>query len=277
METRRPQTDGATLEFGGGSFGTWMGGGSVELAREGYGLYLGIHSLKTSGDFKFLDDNGTAWVSEDDKVVPRQNNRVHDLDGAVRGFVALPGQRELSLLGLGFDRDQGIPGYPIYPMMQPALRTRRGIGSIAYSSHDEVGDNSLLRAQLYGYALEQRFRDPLGELVNEVTDVRARTFALGGTVRTSHAVTSWLTPAALLDVRRESTSPRDLLTGQQGMMSTRLLTVAGAESAFRIASLGLALIPSLRLRTSRDESPPNKALVRTLPIARRRVHEVRAR
>ena len=64
------------------------------------------------GDFKYLDDNGTAWVPEDDKVVTRQNNRVHDLDGAVRGFVALPGARELSLLALGFDREQGIPGLP---------------------------------------------------------------------------------------------------------------------------------------------------------------------
>ena len=55
--------------------------------------------------------------------------------------------------------------------MELALTTRRGVGSIAYSSHDEVGDNSLLRAQLYGYGLDQRLRDPLGELLNVVADV----------------------------------------------------------------------------------------------------------
>lgn len=268
VETRRPQRDGATLEVGGGSFGTWLGGGSVSLGREAYGIYVGLHSLKTAGDFEFLDTKGTAFTPDDDELVARQNNRVRELDGVARGFVALPGARELSVLALGFDRTQGLPGYPRYSTMQSSLLTRRGIGSVAYTSHDELGDNSLLRAQLYGYGLEQRFRDPLSEIALSSTDVRTRTLALGGTLRASRAVSTWLQPAALLDVRRESFVPRDLLAGVRGVLSTRVTTVGGAEATVRMSSIGLALIPSLRVEMFRDVSPPNEPISRTLPIAR---------
>jgi iron complex outermembrane receptor protein len=268
VETRRPQHDGATLEVGGGSFGTWLGGGSVSLAREDYGVYVGLHSLKTAGDFEFFDNKGTAFDPDDDEVLARQNNRVRELDGVVRGFVGLPGSRELSVLALGLDRTQGLPGYPRYATMQSSLRTRRAIGSVAYSSHDDLGGNSQLRAQLYGYGLEQRFRDPLSEIATAPTDARSRMLALGSTVRASRAVTSWLQPAALLDVRRESTMPRDLLTGDRGALSTRITTVGGAEATVYMSSIGVALIPSLRFEMSRDVAPPNEPVSRTVPIAR---------
>jgi iron complex outermembrane receptor protein len=278
VETRRPRRDGATLEFGAGSFGTWLGGGSASLANDDYGLYVGVHTLKTSGNFDFVDDKGTAFDPSDDETKARHNNRVHELDGTVRGGVALPGDRELSLLVLGFDRDQGLPGYPRYATMKSALHTRRAIGSLAYTSRDELGADSLLRAQAYGYALEQRFTDPLSEIAIAPTDARDRTLALGGTVRASRSVAAWLQPAALLDVRRESEVPRDLLAGAEGLASTRLSTVAGAETALRIASLKLAVIPSLRLEMSRDVAAGRDtkgqlvdmadSISRTLPIAR---------
>ncbi|HEX5061017.1 MAG TPA: TonB-dependent receptor, partial [Kofleriaceae bacterium] len=276
VETKRPQTDGATLEFGSGSFGTWLGGGSVTFAREDYGIYVGLHSLKTAGNFDFVDDKGTAFNPDDDETIARHNNRLHEHDAVIRGFAALPGPRELSLLVLGFDRDQGLPGYPRYATMQSSLQTRRAIGSIAYTSHDELGTHSLLRAQLYGYGLEQRFRDPLSEIAVAPTDARDRTLALGGTVRASRAVSSWLQPAALLDIRRESFVPHDLIADERGAMSTRLLTVAGAEAALRKS--GFTVTPSLRLEMSRDVSAgrgdtgmlvaPDEPLTRTQPIVR---------
>jgi iron complex outermembrane receptor protein len=283
VETRRPRHDGATLEFGAGSFGTWLGGGSASLARDDYGLYVGVHTLKTAGDFDFVDDKGTAFDPNDDETKARQNNRVHELDGVVRGGVALPGDRELSLLLLGFDRDQGLPGYPRYATMKSSLRTRRAVGSVAYTSRDELGEGSLLRAQGYGYGLEQRFTDPLSEIAIAPTDARDRTLALGGTVRASRPVAAWLQPAALLDMRRESFVPRDLLTGERGLASTRVSAVAGAEAAIRVASLGLAVIPSLRLEMSRDVAAGRgdtggfvdmpDSLSRTLPVARVAVTE----
>ncbi|HEU4614750.1 MAG TPA: TonB-dependent receptor plug domain-containing protein, partial [Kofleriaceae bacterium] len=166
VETRRPRRDGATLEAGAGSFGTWLGGGSMSLAGERYGLYVGAHTLKTAGTFDFIDDKGTAFDTSDDEIKARQNNRVHELDGVVRGGLALSGDRELSLLVLGFDREQGVSGFPRYPTMKSSLHTRRAIGSLAYRSRDELGASSLLRAQAYGYGLEQRLTDPLAEILS---------------------------------------------------------------------------------------------------------------
>lgn len=283
VETRRPRNDGATLELGVGSFGTWLGGGSLSLAGDGYGLYAGVHTLKTAGNFEFVDDKGTSFDPSDDETEARQNNRVHELDAVVRGTLALPDERELSLLVLGMDREQGLPGYPRYPTMKSMLYTRRAIGSLAYTSRDELGAGSLLRAQAYGYGLEQRLSDPLSEIAGAPIDGRARTVALGSTVRANRDVAPWLAPSALLDVRRESLVPRNLVTGERGIASTRVSAVAGVEAALRVASLGLAVIPSLRLEMSRDVAAGEgaggelldmtDAVARTLPVARLAVTE----
>ena len=278
VETRRPEATGATLEAGGGSFGTWFGGATAALVGAGYGLYAGLHALRSAGDFTFVDDKGTAFDPSDDETVARRNNGSRELDSAIRGHVALPGDRELSVLALGFARDQGLPGYPRFATMQSRLTTRRGVATLAYRSHDDAGPTSVLRAQLYGYGLEQRLRDPLGELVSARTDARDRTFALGAVARMRWAPVDWLAPAVVLDVRRESFTPVELTTGEHGGMSTRLTGVTGAEVALRIGALDLAILPSLRLETSRDVAAgrnnfgrfvaPGPPITRALAIAR---------
>ncbi len=278
VETRRPEHTGATLEAGAGSFGTWLGGATAAFVGDGYGLYVGLHALRTAGDFKFVDDKGTAFDPSDDETVARRNNQSREFDSAIRGYLTLPGDRELSVMALGFARDQGLPGYPRFATMQSRLTTERGVATLVYRSQNEVGPTSVLRTQLYGYGLEQRLHDPLGELVSAKTDERDRTFALGAVARARWAPADWLTPALLLDARRESFTPVELITGEHGGMSTRITGVAGAEAALRIAAIDLAILPSLRLETSRDVDagrdnfgrfvPPGPPITRVLPIAR---------
>ena len=278
VETQRPRTDRASVELGGGSFGTWLGGGSASLAGSTWGLYLGLHALRSAGDFRFLDDKGTAFDPSDDAMVARRNNRLREADGVLRGYLTLPGARELSVIALGFDRDQGLPGYPRYATTRSALTTQRGIASVAYRSQDELGAHSELRAQAYGYGLQQRFVDPLSEIAAAATDARDRTVALGATARARWAAATWLEPAALIDVRREAFVPTDLTTGERGVASTRMLGVAGAEAALRVAAARLTVVPSLRVELSRDVSAGRDALgelaaadapvTRALPIAR---------
>jgi vitamin B12 transporter len=278
VETRRPQLHGAKLELGAGSFGTWFGGGSASLAGKHYGVYVGLHGIRSAGDFVFNDNKGTAFDPSDDENIARRNNYLRELDGTLRGAISLPGSRELSWIALVFDRDQGLPGYPRYATSKSALRTRRGVLSIAYRSHDELGANSLLRAQLHGYGLEQRFVDPLSEIAASPTDTRDRTLVLGATARARWTPSRWLAPAVLLDVRRESFVPVDLQTDKLGVASTRAAGAVGAEAAFRLAAARLSIAPSLRLELSRDVSAgrdnfgglvePASPVVRALPIAR---------
>jgi iron complex outermembrane receptor protein len=278
VETRRPETTGATFEAGGGSFGTWLGGATGALVGDGYGIYVGLHALRSAGNFTFVDDRGTAFDPSDDQTVARRNNQSREIDSAIRGYLTLPGDREVSVLALGFARDQGLPGYPKFATMQSRLTTERGVATLAYRSLEELGPTSVLRAQLYGYGLEQRLRDPLGELVSARTDARDRTFALGAVARARWAPADWLAPAILLDARRESSTPVDVTTGEHGGMSTRITGVAGAETALRIAELDLTILPSLRLETSRDVAagrnnfgrfvPPDPPITRALSIAR---------
>lgn len=278
IETRRPEVTGATLEAGGGSFGTAFGGATASAVGDRYGLYAGLHTLRTAGDFEYLDDKGTAFNPDDDERIVRRNNKSRALDGALRGYLTLPGGRELSVTALGFVREQGLPGHPRYATMRSQLTTRRGIATVAYSARGELGATSSVRAQLYGYGLEQRLRDPLGELGAGPSDARDRSLALGGVARARWAPASWLSPAALVDVRRESFTPVDLAGDQHGGTSTRITATIGAEAAVRVAAIDLAILPSLRLETLRDATggrdnfgrlvPPGEPIVRTQPIAR---------
>lgn len=139
VETRRPEATGATLELGGGSFGTWLGGATAALVGDVHGIYVGLHALRSAGDFAFVDDRGTAFDPGDDETVARRNNRSREIDSAVRGYLTLPGDREVSVLVLGFARDQGLPGYPKFATMQSRLTTERGVATLAYRSRDEAG------------------------------------------------------------------------------------------------------------------------------------------
>lgn len=270
VETRRPRATGATVEAGTGSFGTWLGGATGALVGERYGVYLGLHALRTAGDFTFRDDKGTAFDPDDDETVARRNNASRALDGALRAYVTLPGDRELSLLALGFAREQGLPGYPRFATMRTRLTTERGVTSLAYRAQ-------AVRAQLYSYGLEQRFRDPLGEL-GAMADARDRTFAIGAVVRARWSVRDRLAPALLLDARRESFTPVELTTGEHGGTSTRLTGVVGGELGVRVPALDLTIVPSLRLEATRDVSagrdnfgrfvPPGDPVHRAQPIAR---------
>jgi outer membrane cobalamin receptor len=278
VETRRPQLDGVKFELGTGSFGTWFGGGGVSVVGKRYGVYVGLHGLRSAGDFAFPDNKGTAFDPSDDEVVARRNNRLREGDGTLRGAISLPGSRELSWIALAFDRYQGLPGYPRYATAQSALHTRRGVLSLAYKSNDELGANSLLRAQLHGYALEQRFVDPISEIAASPTDARDRTLVVGATVRGRWAPSPWIAPAVLLDVRGESFVPVDLKTDERGVASSRVSGAVGAEAAFRLGAARLSMTPSLRLELSRDVSAgrdnfgglagPDLPVVRALPIAR---------
>lgn len=278
VETRRPRTNGAALEFGAGSFGTWLAGGSASIAGARYGVYLGLHSLRSTGDFDFTDDKGTSFDPTDDEVLERKNNRLREMDGTIRASVDLPGRRELSLIALGFDRDQGLPGYPRYATTRAELGTRRAVGSLAYRSRNEIGPRSQLRAQVYGYGLEQRFGDPLSELAVAPTDAEDQTVAAGAMTRARWVPTMWQQPAILLDVRGERFVPTDLVTGKRGVSSTRFLGAAGAETAFRHAASRLAVLPSLRVELSRgvaagrgsfgELASAGEPVVRALPVAR---------
>ncbi len=278
VETRRPRVNAATAELGGGSFGTWLGSATGSLAGERYGLYAGLHGLRSAGDFQYVDDKGTAFDPKDDERVARSNNRLGQIDGVVRGFVALPGKRELSLMALGVGRGQGLAGYPRYPTMRSHLRTRRGVATLAYESRRELGESSWLRAQVYGHGLEQRFTDPLGEVAAGGADARDRTLAFGATARAKWFPTEWVQPALLLDARRESFVPYDLEADQRGVVSTRLVGVVGAEAALRVDAAHLVVLPSLRVETSRDRAAGRGSLgelvtagdpvTRALPVAR---------
>jgi iron complex outermembrane receptor protein len=278
VETRRPEATGATLEAGAGSFGTWLGGATASLAGDRGGVYVGLHALHTAGDFTFVDDKGTAFDPSDDATVARRNNRSREVDAAIRGYLSLPGDRELSVIALGFARDHGLPGLPRFATMQSRLTTERGVATLAYRSGDDLGAGGVLRAQLYGYGLEQRLRDPLGELGGAPGDARDRTVALGAIARARWAPAAWLAPALLVDLRRESFAPVELTTGERGGASTRMTGAVGAEAALRSASLELAILPSLRVETARDVSagrdsfgrfvPPGPAITRGLAIAR---------
>jgi outer membrane cobalamin receptor len=252
ITTRVPTENTLSAEAGGGSFATLFGDASGSWVAKPLRLYGGIHFLKAAGDFSYHSDNGTAFDPSDDRIIRRQNNDLAQVDGLVRGVLALPGRRELKASLSVFNRDQGVPGLGLYETREPSLSTVRLLGSVTYESREELGQGGRLRAQLHALRTRQRFRDPQAEVALIPTASRDTTSAIGGTARLSRPLGSRLKWVGVVDGRYEAFEPHDELRNDSSPSIARLHGAAGLEAQAWFPSLKLDVIPSARVELARD-------------------------
>ena len=254
ITTRSPRTTEGGVEVGDGSFGTWWASANASWAGRRLRVYVGVHVLSTDGDYLFSSDGGTAFDTSDDHQVRRTNNAVFQTDGTARVVLPIDGGRELSAFALVFLRNQGLPGYgSVRQTTETTLDNLRAIVGLAYDSKRDLGAGGRVRAQLYYTHESQQYRDPLGEISVAPAATNDRTRAIGGSVRLSRPVVSWLKAAAVAEVRYELFSPYDADTRPTiGAPATRTFGAAGLEADALWSRLRLHVIPSLRLEVARD-------------------------
>jgi iron complex outermembrane receptor protein len=233
-----------------GSFGTWGAdlGGAQSLGR--LHVYAGVHALASSGDY--------PWHNPSDVVAgydpgTRQNNDFVQGSAVLRAVVDLPGRRSLRASLLGFGQGQGVAGSTLNRVVGARDAVARGVGSLSYESREELGASS--RLALVGYAglTRDHFQDVLATVVGIPTDVRDTTLSLGARSEAEKAVTSWARVLMLIEARRETWSPTNLLApSDEEIPALRSLGTLGAETRLMLGPTGVLVVPSFRLEAARD-------------------------
>ena len=243
----------ASAEVGGGSFGTGYGGFQASGQEGRFGVSLGLHTLQSQGDYSYHFNNGTAFDPSDDTVRTRGNNQLGQLDGVARLQMKLDGGRRVVASFWYLDRDQGLPGNGIREVFDAGLSTRRAIAALRYESQEDLGESSKLSIQLYDVDTEQRLEDPNAEVGLGQQRTRDRTVRMGLMANASKAIGEWAQVSGVLDSRRETFSPQNLLRGSwDGPPAERLMAAAGLEAQVRAAAR-LSFVPSVRLEAAHDE------------------------
>lgn len=244
----------ASVEVGGGSFGTGYGGFQVAGEEGRFGVSLGLHTLQSQGDYSYHSDNGTAFDLADDQMRTRSNNELAQTDGVARLQLKLGGRRRLVASFWYLDRDQGLPGNGIRTVFEAGLSTRRAIGALRYESQEDLGPDSKLSIQVYDVDNEQRFEDPNAEIGLGQQMTRDRTARMGLIANVSKALSEWARISGVFDGRQETFTPRNLLRGSwDGPPAERLLAAAGLETQLQSAATHLSLVPSVRIEAAHDE------------------------
>ena len=276
ITTARPKHDRAEVEAGGGSFGTYYGGMRSSWNRGRFHLYSGLHALTTEGDFPYVDPQGTALRTSDDKNVRRGNNDLRQLDGTARAVLDIAKDRSLSAGVLFVARDQGLPGLASLANPVARLGTERTTGILAYESNQDLGPGGRLRATAYG-THDVTYLDDLAHQIDaHPTQTHDRTYTLGGTLDWRRALRPWLTLSGVFDTRYDRFRPSDATTS--GAPATRLFGAAGVESDLWLQPIRFDVIASLRLEAAREETsgrdyfdqflPTSGPVNHVLPIAR---------
>jgi iron complex outermembrane receptor protein len=277
ITTRAPRDSRASAHGGLGSFGATKAGASGSLAGT-VGVYAGAAWESALNAYQYFSNHGTAFDPSDDGFLTRQNGGYRQLSATTRAVWRLSARRQLSVVASGFDRQQGLPGFGLYPTTAASLGVRRILASAAYRSTGDFGEGSKVEVLSFLGWGTTRLRDLLGEVVAGNTDTIDTTWTLGLTA-SAHKRLGLLRLAGLVELRWERFIPRDEVRSPPvGAPASRFSFASGVETGLRLEALHLDVIPSARLEGAFDAvagrdvlggfAPASPPRWRTQPVAR---------
>ena len=201
------------LHLSRGSFGTWEGRATGGLERGALSVLLHAGYQGSAGDYRYLDDHGTAYNAADDTVRTRLNDRF-DAWTALANAEWRPRPRlRARLRGDVFAKAQGLPGRGATPALGTRLAFLRSLG---VAELERAGEGLVPRAtlRLSSDRGRSRFHDlrlaDRGELGlgRHDTDDRTRSDALALSLAWARPA-DWLALEGAFSLRRETADPHD--------------------------------------------------------------------
>lgn len=210
-------------------------------------LSLSLDGLHSASDYRFDNDNGTAWTSADDHTDTRQNAESNQLDILGRASLSL-GDLDLTLIDLYTEARRGLPSLGVTPTRASRFALTRHLLALRL---DASPGPFVLSATTWLAASASDVFDPLGEigLASGHSDVDSLVPGAVVTLRLPLApsATLRLVPSLHAAYRFESTS------GSSVALSERHIASLAAELTLRHAS-GLELATGLRGELSSSSS-----------------------
>jgi len=150
----------ASIELGGGSFGTFDLAASLSGGTWGSRSKAALWLRRSAGDFAYHDDRGTPREPADDRVATRQNNDLQRLGGLARLAGRLGGW-EVAAFAHGEHLTRGLPGTGSHPAREARQARDQGLLEVLASPWIP-GQRLTLRT--WSRLQRDYFTDPAGEL-----------------------------------------------------------------------------------------------------------------
>lgn len=181
----RPIQAGLSQKYhlGYGSFNTVAVGATVQRGGKEHDFLFGIDYRRTSGDFTFLDDNGTPVNPADDARVERQNNESQTIHPYFQWQYRLDDQTRLKFTNHFFRVDSGVAGLQSFQSQTASRSLTEEAGRIAVSHENFWGGDWQVTQAFYWRFIKSQFSDPGGEIgLGAAQDNDNRTVILGDRV-----------------------------------------------------------------------------------------------
>jgi len=162
LRSRSPRRAAADATLGVGGLDTrlvrgWVAGALADGAHLGVALDYG----GSAGDFRYVDDGGTAWTREDDVEVRRMNAAFDQASVLVKGLVDLGDDATLTVLDLWTLGARGLPGLGVHPTRASRFAAHRNLAGARLDAR--AGGVRLAALAHLGWS-EATVEDPRGEI-----------------------------------------------------------------------------------------------------------------
>jgi len=238
----------------GGSHDTWKVGllNTGRLAR--FEHLVSVHQLQTRGDFTYRYDPGTPAESDDDTILPRENNDFREWNALVKVTSPQLAGWRITLRDDWYLKESGLAGHRNLIFHAARFDNRRHMASLTASSPNLLEDR--LRAEVTGFHIYRRDRyfNPDRETGLNRTDLIHRSLTDGARAL---ATAFWFETRQVVklsaELRRERFTPEDKHP-QKGVGFTRereSLNLA-LDDALHLWPDRVTLQLGYRYRTARD-------------------------
>jgi len=253
IRTRRAKKGfDASLSGGYGSFNSRKLNAFINHKPGRWDYLVSADYLAADNDFEILNDNGTAWNPNDDRVEKRNNAQVEQINLLAKGGLDASETLRLDLVNQVFYKDQGIPSWNNSPLTQSSLETLRNI-TTAKLTADDLTTARLNTSTTLTYTWKEEEYDDRGGHIG--LDDQHTTYTTGrlnadGLVEWTGA---WQSLIGTLNLHHETYTADDHLDQSDPGDSRRIMASMGLQDSLFFWDEALIVTPAARVTWLDDQ------------------------
>jgi len=207
--------------LGYGSFNTVNFSQHFNHKKGNWGFLAGVGYHRTSGDFDFLDDNGTPLNLADDQRVERQNNQSQTLHPFFKIAHTLDAKTQLEFLHHFLFQNRGVPGLSTNQAVDTSLTSKQWLSALKVKRDDFLISKLSFENLLYGRFFKEQFDDHNAEIgLGAGQDTNNETLLFGNKLAFSYSLNSVNRLSAFMSYQGEKFTPTDYLATTDGGSSS---------------------------------------------------------
>ncbi len=253
IRTRRTREGlGAAVSAGYGSFDARKLGGFINHKPGAWDYLLSADYLGSQNDYDILNDNGTAYNSDDDRWEPRRNAGFdqYNLLGKI-GF-DLSDTRRVELVDQYFDKEQELPAWNNSAAVGATFDARRNIATVQFIADDLTDFHLNTRTRVTHAWKREEYNDRGGHIgLSEQHSIYTTNRWTGDVY--GEWVTDRNTLGVFAEASREAYESEDRLGRANPMDAERDSITLGLQDTVFLMGDRLILSPAIRYTWIRDD------------------------